>query len=160
MQNWINSPDHGLLLFDPIDRTLFGATTSGQSGPGSNGNEGVLHNPQSFSITGTSPWNFLVSYLGHSLEGGLLLYRGAVGVFYSPSWLAKRFFKLAVLFNPWLSEGDEWLHTFTNCICSKVNVIARLGFELGYKDDDVKRFNDHTTLLMRKNLINIIWTSH
>ena len=38
----------------PIDGTLTGATTPGQSGPGSNGNEGVLHIPQS-SIIGTSP---------------------------------------------------------------------------------------------------------
>ena len=30
----------------PIDRTLSGATTSGQSGPRSNGNEGLLHIPQ------------------------------------------------------------------------------------------------------------------
>ena len=27
----------------PIDKTLSGATTPGQSGPGSKGNEGVLH---------------------------------------------------------------------------------------------------------------------
>ena len=33
---------------------LTGATTPGQSGPGCNGNEGVLHIPQS-SITGTLP---------------------------------------------------------------------------------------------------------
>ena len=31
----------------PIDKTLSSATTSGQSGPGSNGNEEVLHIPQS-----------------------------------------------------------------------------------------------------------------
>ena len=30
----------------PIDRTLSGATNQGQSGLGSNGNEGVLHIPQ------------------------------------------------------------------------------------------------------------------
>ena len=41
----------------------------GQSGPGSNGNEGVLHISQSPSITGTSPSDFLVSYPGLSLEG-------------------------------------------------------------------------------------------
>ena len=35
----------------PIDRTLSVATTLGQSGPGSNGSEGVLHIPQSTSIT-------------------------------------------------------------------------------------------------------------
>ena len=48
---------------------LSGATIPGQSGPGSNGNEGVLRIPQSPSITGTSPSDCLVSYLGHSLGG-------------------------------------------------------------------------------------------
>ena len=38
----------------PIDRTLSGATTPGQSGPRSDGNERVLCIPQSSSITGTS----------------------------------------------------------------------------------------------------------
>ena len=44
-----------------------GATTPGQSGPGSNGNKGVLLIPQSSSSTGTSPSDCLVSYTGHSL---------------------------------------------------------------------------------------------
>ena len=44
----------------PIDRALSGATTPGQSGPGSDGNEGVLHMPQSSSIAGTSPSDCLV----------------------------------------------------------------------------------------------------
>ena len=35
----------------PIDRALSSATTLGQSGPGSNDDEGVLHIPQSSSIT-------------------------------------------------------------------------------------------------------------
>ena len=39
----------------------------GQSGPGSNGNKGLLHIPQSSSITDASPSNCLVSYLGHLL---------------------------------------------------------------------------------------------
>ena len=51
----------------PIDRTLLGATSSGQSGLGSDGNEGVLHIPQSSGITCTSPSDCLMSYLGHSL---------------------------------------------------------------------------------------------
>ena len=51
----------------PIDRTLSGATTPGQSGPGSNGNEGALRIPQSSSITGTSTSDCLVSYPRHSL---------------------------------------------------------------------------------------------
>ena len=74
----------------PIDRTISGATTPGQSGPESDGNEGTLHIPQSYSITGTSPSDCLVSYSGHSLGwGSYPSYREAVGVFYSPSRLGK-----------------------------------------------------------------------
>ena len=51
----------------PIHRTLSSATTPGQSGPGSDGNEGVFNIPQIFSITGISPSECLVSYPGHSL---------------------------------------------------------------------------------------------
>ena len=51
--------------------TLSGATTLGQSGPGSNGNEGVLRIPQISSTAGTSPSDCLVSYPGHSFGGGL-----------------------------------------------------------------------------------------
>ena len=40
---------------------------SSQSGPGNNGNEGVLCIPQSSSITGASSSDCLVSYIGHSL---------------------------------------------------------------------------------------------
>ena len=64
----------------PIDRALSGATIPGQSGPGSYGNEGVLHIPQSPSITETSPSDCLVSYTRHLWWG----------VFYSPSQLGKR----------------------------------------------------------------------
>ena len=53
----------------PINGTLSGAITSGQSGPGSNGNEGVFHIPQSSSITGASPSDCLVSYPGHLIGG-------------------------------------------------------------------------------------------
>ena len=50
-----------------MGRTASGATTSGQSGPGSDSNEVVLRIPQSSCITGTSPSDCLVSYPGHSL---------------------------------------------------------------------------------------------
>ena len=53
----------------PIHSTLSGATMPGLSRPGDNGNEGVLHIPQSSSITGTSPSDCLVLYPGHSLGG-------------------------------------------------------------------------------------------
>ena len=69
MQKTVNSQTHGLVLFDP-KTGLSGATTPGQSEPGSNGNEGVLHIPQSSSITGISPSDCLVSYPGHSWRGG------------------------------------------------------------------------------------------
>ena len=76
-----------LVLFN-TDRALSGATMPGQSGPGSNGDEGVLHIPQSPSITGTSPSDCLVSYQDiHWGGGGLPLCRGAISVSYSPSQL-------------------------------------------------------------------------
>ena len=53
----------------PIDRTLSSALTPGQSEPGNNGNERVLHIPQS-SKTGASPSDCLVSYPRHLLEEG------------------------------------------------------------------------------------------
>ena len=61
----------------PIDRALSGATTSGQSGPGSNGNEGVLCILQHCSITGTSLSDCLVSYLGYSFVGLTSLQRSS-----------------------------------------------------------------------------------
>ena len=54
----------------PIDRTLWGATTPGQSGLGNNGHEGALCIPKSSSITGTSPSDCFVLYPGHSFGGG------------------------------------------------------------------------------------------
>ena len=53
-----------------IDRTLLGASTTGQSGPVSDCNEGVPHISQSSSITETSPSDYLVSYPGYWLGVG------------------------------------------------------------------------------------------
>ena len=55
----------------PIDRTLLGAITPDQSGPGSDDNEGILRIPQSSSITGTSPSVCLVSYNRTHIVGGV-----------------------------------------------------------------------------------------
>ena len=52
-----------------MDRTLSGATTPGQSGPGSDDNEDLLRILQSSMINGASPSDCLVSYPGHSWEG-------------------------------------------------------------------------------------------
>ena len=65
-----NSVEHKYTIW-PIDRRLSGATTLGPSGPGRDGNDGVLRIPQSSSITGASPSDCLVSYPGHSSGGGL-----------------------------------------------------------------------------------------
>ena len=80
----------------PLDRTLSGATTPGQSGLGSCDNEGVLRIPKNSRITGASPSDCLVSYLGLLLEGILPLCRDAIGVFYSSSWLGKQILYIAV----------------------------------------------------------------
>ena len=74
----------------PIDRILSGATSLDQSGPGGDGNEGVLHIPPCSSITWATQSDCLVSYQGHSLVGYLSLCWQAVSVFYSSSQLEIR----------------------------------------------------------------------
>ena len=76
--NLLVAPDCGHQLISiqfssiwSIDGTLSGATFPSQSGPGSNGNEGILCIPQSSSITEASPSDCLVSYPGHSFWGCL-----------------------------------------------------------------------------------------
>ena len=39
---------------------------------------------------------------------------------------------------------DKGIHTFSNGISPKVNVIVRLEFELAYYDSAVQRFNNYT----------------
>ena len=67
-----------------------GAITLGQSGPGSNGNEGVLFIPQSSRITGASSSDCLMSYQDTLWWGVLPSYWHAVSVFNSPSWLGSK----------------------------------------------------------------------
>ena len=66
----------------PINRTLSGDTTPGQSEPGSNGDDGVFHIPQKLQ----TKWFNIIS---RKLVWGkvLLLCRDAVGVFYNPNQL-------------------------------------------------------------------------
>ena len=51
----------------PIDKTQSCATTPGGSGPGNDGNEGVLCIPQNSSVTETSLSDFLVPFSWHTL---------------------------------------------------------------------------------------------
>ena len=50
--------------------------------------------------------------------------------------------KALFLKNSWYDKG---VHTFSKGICPKVNVIARLEFELAYNDFAVHCFNHYTT---------------
>ena len=49
---------------------------------------------------------------------------------------------VVLLFNP---LKEKWIHTFPKSICPKVNVNARLEFELDYYDSAAYRFNHYTT---------------
>ena len=70
--------------------TISGATTPGQSGLGSDGNEGVLHIPQSSYVTRPSLSDCL-SYIQDTNCGEAVpLCRGAIGVVYSPNQLGNR----------------------------------------------------------------------
>ena len=80
----------------PIFRTLSGATTPSQGGPGSYGNEGIHRIPQNSCITEPHHQIVLESYPGHWLEVGVLsLCSEAVGVFYCPSQLGKKILRLS-----------------------------------------------------------------
>ena len=48
---------------------------------------------------------------------------------------------VVVLFNP----QDKGVHTFPNGICPKMNVIARLEYELAYYDSAIHRFDHYKT---------------
>ena len=91
MQKSVFWRKHGLVLFNPSIWPLSGATTPGQSVPGSDANKEVFRIPLSYIITGISSSDCLVSYPEHSSASRevLPLCREAVGVFYSPSRLSK-----------------------------------------------------------------------
>ena len=89
----------------PIDRALSGATTLGQSGPGSDGNEGVLCIPQSSSITEASPSDCLASYTGFQLGVVLPLCRDAIGVFYSRLGQVRKEYKTR---HDWVRKVTHW----------------------------------------------------
>ena len=87
-----------------------------------------------------------------------------------PSWVIQCQIHLSwkivvVLFNPQLGV---WLgiHTFPKGICPKVNVIARLEFELAYYNSAVQRFNHYATRTRPRSILYykidfwlIVWVS-
>ena len=70
----------------PKDRTLSGATTPGQIGPGSDENKGLISILQRSGITEASQSDCLVSYPRH---WGSLIPLQRCSVFWSPSWLGQ-----------------------------------------------------------------------
>ena len=56
-----------------------------------------------------------------------------------------------------ISGRINGIHTFPKGICPKVNVIARLEFELAYYDFAVHRFNHYTTRTPLENLGNSLY---
>ena len=80
---------HSVWMSNNSIRPISGATTPGQNGPGSDGNEGVFHIPQSSCITGASPSDSLESYPRHSLRGQFYLSAEMRSVYFiSPADLA------------------------------------------------------------------------
>ena len=68
--------------------TLSGATTPGLSGPGKDGNEGVLHISESPSITENPTSDYFASYPRHSSGESYPHCRETIGISYSPSRMA------------------------------------------------------------------------
>ena len=94
----------------PIDTTLSGDTSPGQSWPKSDGDESVLRTPQSFSIMGSSPSD-LVSYAGYSLVGIVLPLCRDTCQHLSTFWLIKR-----LLYNFTQSAG---IVEYTDCFSAE-----------------------------------------
>ena len=76
---------------------------------------------------------------------------GLVSLFNGISTLFRLFNAKAILIEEqwWYylthSWDDKGVHTFPKGICPKVNVIAKLEYELAYYDSAVHRFNHYTT---------------
>ena len=100
-----------------MDRTL-----SVHSEPGNEGNNGVLRIPQSSSITGTSPWDCLMSYLGYSLVVVLPLSIETVSVFYGHIDLARH--DLVCVYFWFVDQGS---FIFYLCSARMVKLISFFG---------------------------------
>ena len=84
-----------------MDKTLSGANTLDQSGPGSNSNEEVLHIPHNSSIIEISPSDCLMSYPEHSLLGlGVLYYQSVYCT--APAIWANVIMIIDVVYDKWV----------------------------------------------------------
>ena len=123
-----------------MNRILSGATTPGQSGPESAGNEGVSHIPQCSSITGSSLSDRLVSYLGRLLRfsGLTLLQRYSQGILqYQPTGLKK---KVCMFTYVHLNRHVE-MPLNVNTFLHKQTIFARKGNDIAERCD-FRHFDD------------------
>ena len=97
-----------------IDRTLSGATTMGQSEPGSDVNEWVLRIPQSSSITGISTSDCLVSYT-RTLAEMQSMYSTAPSDWVNDTWSKTKsnYIMTSVLFWDY-QRSREWFSLYLN----------------------------------------------
>ena len=121
----------------PKDRTLSDATSLGQSGPVSNGTEGVVHIPQSSSITGASPSDCLELYLGHSLVGRESYSSADIQLVFSTAqaiWAGN----MIILLNKQWNKQTVIFQTiqFSLCHLFSLNLNVRL-FYLNHRQDPV-----------------------
>ena len=93
----------------------------------------------------------IIQFNCHYLHTVKCLKFGLVSLFNGISTFFRLFNAKAILLEEqelhYLTNGwdDKIVHTFPKSICLKVNVIARLEYELAYYDFVVHRFNHYTT---------------
>ena len=103
-----------------IDRTLSGATTPGQSGSGSDGNKGVFHISQCYSITRNSP-SELFSVINKTFVGGVKsLCRDIVEWILQPQSTTEQFYVgnfcyILLKTKPFELPGRQFLK-YTDCV--------------------------------------------
>ena len=111
-----------------MDRALSGATIPGQSGPGSNGNEGVLGIPPKLQ----HHWSLTIRLFRVICRtligvGVLALSKDAVGVFYNLSRLGKtqiELFLLCCFFLMFSTKSELNLASRGNVLCKKMLLVC------------------------------------
>ena len=91
----------------------------------------------------------LQQYMVVTISLGGFVWFGLFSLFNGISTLFRLFNAKAILLEEQYylthSWDDKGVHTFPKGICPKVNVIARLEYELTYYDSAIHRFNHYTT---------------
>ena len=89
-------------------------------------------------------FHFFLSFLIYSVISFFLSFFNGISTFVGYLIPTPSFQKNSSETNITQSSEDKGVPTFPKSICQKVNVIARLEFELAWYDFAVQRFNHHT----------------